>query len=255
VFNGIITEVSSVPIPGRWPNMDLKEYEAEIKLTDGLDVIQKLRPGLTAQVEILVDSRENILQVPMTAVLALADKQVAFVLTNKGEERRDLEVGLSNQGHVEIKEGVKVGELVILNARSQFPDKIAAIETELKEAKAKRDATEKVPTIPVRPAPSTAPSAGAPGGATAGGPPGGGRGPGGGGDRGAIFAGMDKNSDGKLAGDEISEQMQSRVADLDNDKDGAISKEEFMSAPRGNRGGGGGAPGGGGGRGGAPGGN
>ncbi len=253
VFQGVISDVSSVPIPGRWPNMDLKEYEAEIKLSDGTEVIKKLRPGLTAQVEILIDSRPDVVQVPLTAVLALGDRQVGFVLTDKGAERRDLTVGFKNQSHVEIKTGVTAGELIVTNPRSQLADQIGVIEAELNAEKAKLQETEKVPVIPAAPAPSTSPTAGAAGGPVAGGPPGaGGRGPGGGGagfDRGAFFTSMDKNGDGKLSGDEIDERMQSRVPEMDKDKDGAISKEEFLSAPR--RGPGGGGPGGGG----APGGN
>ena len=47
-----------------------------------------------------------------------------------------------------------------------------------------------------------------------------------------VFKRRDVNGDGKLEGSEISERMQSRVAELDKDGDGAISKEEFMAAPR-----------------------
>ncbi|MBT5125549.1 MAG: hypothetical protein HOM32_13215, partial [Planctomycetaceae bacterium] len=36
--------------------------------------------------------------------------------------------------------------------------------------------------------------------------------------------------DGLLSGSEISERMQSRVAEMDEDKDGAISKDEFVKA-------------------------
>ena len=44
-----------------------------------------------------------------------------------------------------------------------------------------------------------------------------------------LFKRRDVNGDGKLEGSEISERMQSRVAGLDKDGDGAISKEEFMA--------------------------
>jgi len=238
VFNGVIANVSSVPIPGRWPNMDLKEYETEIKLIDGPEIIQKLRPGLTAQVEVLVESREDVLQVPLQAVLAIADKQIAFVLTDKGEERRDLVVGQSNQSHVEIKEGVKPGELVIMNARTHFADKIAALEAELNLEKSKNASPGSLPKIPPKPVetpPTAAPSTD---GSVANAPEK--RGGGGGPDRGAAFTGMDKNQDGKLAGDEIDDRMKSRIADIDKDGDGAISKEEFVNAPRPKRGGTGG---------------
>ena len=63
-------------------------------------------------------------------------------------------------------------------------------------------------------------------------------------DRGAIFDRMDANKDGKLDGEEISERMAPRVAQIDTDKDGAVSREEFLNAPRPSRGNGGGRPGG-----------
>jgi DNA-directed RNA polymerase subunit M/transcription elongation factor TFIIS len=46
----------------------------------------------------------------------------------------------------------------------------------------------------------------------------------------AIFTERDKDKNGFLSDDEISERMQSRVEAMDEDKDGAISKEEFLKA-------------------------
>jgi len=83
---------------------------------------------------------------------------------------------------------------------------------------------------------------------------GGQRGGGGGGrsfDPEQIFADRDKDMDGLLSGDEISERMQSGLERTDENKDGAISKAEFlkaiaaMMASRQQRGGGGGGGGGG----------
>ena len=45
-----------------------------------------------------------------------------------------------------------------------------------------------------------------------------------------IFDDRDEDMDGLLSGDEISERMQSRVAEMDEDNDGAISKAEFLAA-------------------------
>ncbi len=221
-FKGVISYVSSVPMAGRWPNMDLKEYEAEIKLTDDAEIINKLRPGLTAQIEILVENRENVLQVPLQAVLAVADKQFAYVLTDRGADRRDVVLGPSNQSYVEIKSGVQAGELVVMNARSQFADQIAMLEAELNANKAKNTTIEVIPPAPTEPA-----------GPKPGGPGGDGR-P----DRGAIFTQLDKNSDGKLTVDEMSEGMKDRFPTMDKDSNGSVTKEEFLSAPRPPRGGG-----------------
>lgn len=238
VFNGVISDVSSVPLPGRFPNMDLKEYEVEIKLTDDPEVISMLRPGLTAQVEIMVDNRQNVLQIPLQAVLAVSNKQMAYVLTDKGVERRELEIGQSNQSHVEVKSGVEVGERVVMNARSQFAEEISVLETELNKNRAKDAPPVIIPPAPIEPA-----------GAKPNGPPGGGgqRGGSGGGagqDPAARFAQMDKNGDGKLTADEVDERMKDRIPAMDKDGDGAISKEEYLSAPRPPRTGGPDAPGG-----------
>ena len=82
------------------------------------------------------------------------------------------------------------------------------------------------------------------------------RGGGGGGrsfDPAQIFADRDKDMDGLLSGDEISERLQPRVEEIDEDEDGAISKDEFlkamaamMASRQQSRGGGGGGGGGGG---------
>jgi len=45
-----------------------------------------------------------------------------------------------------------------------------------------------------------------------------------------MFDERDKDMDGLLSGDEISDRMQSRLASMDEDEDGAISKEEFLAA-------------------------
>ena len=45
-----------------------------------------------------------------------------------------------------------------------------------------------------------------------------------------IFAERDKDRDGLLSGAEISERMRPRLAAMDDDEDGAISKDEFLKA-------------------------
>jgi hypothetical protein len=45
----------------------------------------------------------------------------------------------------------------------------------------------------------------------------------------AIFAQRDADSNGKIEGEEISERLKGRMEQLDSDKDGALSKEEFLA--------------------------
>ena len=56
---------------------------------------------------------------------------------------------------------------------------------------------------------------------------------------------MDKDGDGKVAGDEIQGPMKDNLESIDTDKDGSVSLDEFKVAMSKFRPGGGGAPGGG----------
>ena len=111
MFHGVLETVSSVPVPGSWPNTDLKEYEAGIRITDAQELVRQLKPGMTAEIRIIVDDRqEDVLQVPVQSVLSLASKFYTFVGKGSEIERRELKVGDANDEYMEILDGVAEGE-------------------------------------------------------------------------------------------------------------------------------------------------
>src|SRR5690606_19212559 len=130
-----------VAMTGSWPNFDLREYKTEITLTDSVEKISRLRPGLTAIVELLVDSRQDVLQVPIQSVVTVGMKNYLFVLEGSGVVRRQVKVGLNNASHMEIIEGIADGERVVQNPRHAFTDEINAMEAELEALKASEVAT------------------------------------------------------------------------------------------------------------------
>lgn len=241
VFHGTVATVSSVPTPGRWPNMDLKEYPITIRLTDKLEKISRLKPGLTAQIEIMVKQRFDVLQVPVQSVISIGEKRVTFVLGENGPERRDLTIGESSDTAVEIVEGLEVGELVVMNPRTHFADQIQALEAEVKAAEAKIEgeqaATQSAKKTSQADNKKTQPDQKKTQPAEKNVQPAGRRG--GGGDPTAFFNRMDKDGDGKLSADELSglpEQMRQGFSSLDENGDGSIDKAEFANRPQ--RGGG-----------------
>ncbi len=223
-YRGQVAHISSVPMSGSWPNYDLREYEVEINLTDAESKVRTLKPGLTAQVEVFVDSRDDVLQVPMQSVVGIVGKYYTWVLTSDGPQRRELKIGQSNDSNVEIMDGVAERESVILNPRTNFAEEIAELTTQLGAESTQNDADAAV--IPE--GASALPGAGGPSAAT--GSPDGQRKKRGGGDVGEMFAKLDADKDGKLSGDEIPAQMQSNLSDIDGDSDGAISKAELTKA-------------------------
>lgn len=241
IFKGEVDTVSSVPSSTGGFSRDVKEYDAAVRLLDSADKVNRLRPGLTASVEILVESRDDVLQVPVQAVLTVAARQFAFVVKDKKVERREVKVGATNDRTVEVFDGLQQGEVIVMNPRSQFSKELAELETQLVKEQAEAEAKALPPGGVVAPLPSGASPGMGPNGAPAGGPPGaGGPGPRGGRpseggapanfDPVARFKAMDANSDGKVTEDEVDERMKPRFAGMDTDGNGSISAEEWAAS-------------------------
>lgn len=231
-FRGVLDTVSAVPVPGSWPNTDLKEYEAAIRITDGNDMVRKLKPGMTAEIRIIVDDREeDVLQIPVQSALSVAGKYFTYVITNGKSERRELKVGDANDEYIEILDGVSAGESVVMNPRTHFSREINELEVRLLGEQ--EDGRERVQT-PDQPAAGEKPAGGGrPGGGKggAGGPGGAGGGPPGGGggmNPKALIDRLDANKDGVLTKDESD--MQGNFDKMDADNDGKVTLDELKAA-------------------------
>jgi multidrug efflux pump subunit AcrA (membrane-fusion protein) len=92
-------------------NPDLKVYPTTIRIDGEHDW---LRPGMSAEVEILVDSLEDVVYVPLQAVTYYDDQRVVYVKRGGRAERRVVEVGTFSEQFIEISSGLQQGEDVLL---------------------------------------------------------------------------------------------------------------------------------------------
>ena len=254
IFYGEVDAVASVPSSTSSFSRDIKEYEAVIKILDDPEKVNKLRPGLTATIEVLVQRRDDVLQIPVQAVVTVGTRQFAFVVSAGSVGRRTVTVGQTNERVIEIVSGLVEGEQVVMNPRSHFKKEIDELEAE--QAAQQSKASEENQSKAIDRLQNKAPAGGTPAGppATPGGNPAPGDSAGGrpkaapseGGrpafDPVARFKSLDKNGDGKIAKDEADERMLSRFDTMDGDGDGSISQDEWTSAMSKFRGGGGGGP-------------
>ena len=74
----------------------------------------KLRIGMTTQNVIYVESAENVLSVPVTAIKTNADGKYVEVLTKAGVVQKSIEIGVSDGLNTEVKKGVDEGDEVII---------------------------------------------------------------------------------------------------------------------------------------------
>jgi RND family efflux transporter MFP subunit len=74
----------------------------------------EIKPGMHADVEIAADIYKDRLLVPQEAVLVRGGRKLVFVVEEDLAKWRYIEVGLENEDYAEVLDGVKEGEMVII---------------------------------------------------------------------------------------------------------------------------------------------
>ena len=106
-----------------------RTVEIEAEFAD-LEAVGSLLPGTSADVEVIIERRGNVLKVPSTAV---ADGQRVLVVVDGVLEEREIVSGLGNWRMTEVAEGLSEGEIVVTLRRSAKLQ--PGVEVEIKETK------------------------------------------------------------------------------------------------------------------------
>lgn len=252
-YFGTVESIANQPEAGSFFSANVKEYATIVKI-DGEQ--ERIKPGMTAEAEILVAHLKDVVTLPVAAVVQQRGKYYCWVKTQKEPERRPLVLGLSNDEFVEVKDGVVPGEEVVLNPRAVVAEAREEDSQGQEEVDVEKRFGGPSPDISAEDGPpgSQGDRVGPPGRQGPGGPDGGreGRGsPGGGRGLGARGGGglmqMDQDGDGKVSRDEAPERMREFFDRIDGNGDGFIDAAEIGAMrDRSERGGGrpeGGPPG------------
>jgi HlyD family secretion protein len=96
------------------------EIEAEIENPDG----EKLLPGYSADVEIVLETRKNVLRVPAQTIIGGSR---VFVLDGNTLQERTIVIGIRSWEYAEVLSGLEAGEQVLLTVdREGVADGVAA---------------------------------------------------------------------------------------------------------------------------------
>jgi HlyD family secretion protein len=82
---------------------------------------ERLRPGLSAALDIIVERREDAVSIPLSAVVTRGDSHFIYISNDGKIEERKVVLGLSNEHSVFVQEGVREGERVIQSATALGP--------------------------------------------------------------------------------------------------------------------------------------
>lgn len=117
-MSGVINEVAN--IGEQQPNSDSKVFEVKITV---LDTDTTLRPSMTTSNEILVDSKESTLYLPLECLHAADSISFVFKVSPSGLVRQEVLSGLMNDNHVEILQGLDLKDKIFLS----FPSDTAGL--------------------------------------------------------------------------------------------------------------------------------
>jgi RND family efflux transporter MFP subunit len=238
VFNGTVKSVATTADAQSWFSTGVQVYTVMVAMEN---VMEGLKPGMTAEVEILAGTLSDAVCIPVQALVEREGQTYCFVKTPEKPtpEVRRVEIDGSNEKTVAIKKGLSEGETVVENLTAIIDEEELAeiAKADAEKRKAELPPAPKVAQSPPPPKAEANGPAGANGGSdaaagkTAGGP--------------SLLDRYDANKDGKITlADEVPEQQRSMLTRQDTNSDGVIDAAELAALrSRGRQGGGAGAAG------------
>jgi Ca2+-binding EF-hand superfamily protein len=138
VLQGVVSKVNKYPEATSWFNSEVKEFATYIKI---LNPPEAIRTGLTAEVEMLVNTMANQTMIPVQTLHE--DQEQAFCLIKRTYDPKNplhfkelggrhgdqgaefsveivlVEYAASNNKFLAITSGLKAGDMVVMNPRSE----------------------------------------------------------------------------------------------------------------------------------------
>jgi multidrug efflux pump subunit AcrA (membrane-fusion protein) len=106
-----VSTVASVTRPAGWWTGNVVKYDTIIELP----VEAGLKPGMSAEVEVVMAVHENVLTIPVAAVVENEQGDFCWVKTAERTIRRSLQLGDSNDVFIVVEAGLKEGDEVVLD--------------------------------------------------------------------------------------------------------------------------------------------
>lgn len=108
VFSGAITYV--------YPTLNAETRTVPVRV-EVANAGQLLKPGMFAQVELPVAGKGSVVTVPVSAVIDSGTRRIVLIQAGEGRfEPREVKLGARSDNYIEVTEGVKDGEAVVVAA-------------------------------------------------------------------------------------------------------------------------------------------
>ncbi|MDA1054851.1 MAG: HlyD family efflux transporter periplasmic adaptor subunit [Planctomycetota bacterium] len=112
--DGTVSSVASVTKPAGWWTGNQVKYDTLIAIPSE----EGLMPGMSAEVKVIIARYEDVLTIPVAAVVEADAGHFCWVKTAEGARQRSLVLGDSNGIFTVVKDGLREGDEVVLNPRA-----------------------------------------------------------------------------------------------------------------------------------------
>jgi HlyD family secretion protein len=111
VFDGAVKRIA----PMGWDQYNVTTFEVRVTIANREG---KLRVGMTANAEIIMEERKNVVLAPETSLVYEKDKSAWVQLlapgTKQGWRKVPVKIGISNGQRTQVTEGLKEGDKLVL---------------------------------------------------------------------------------------------------------------------------------------------
>jgi len=110
-LDGEVASVAPVTRPAGWWTGNVVKYDTIITLPS----IPGLKPGMSAEVEVIIDRHENVLTIPVTSLVETTQGAFCWIMTTEGAKRRSVQIGDTDDNFAVVETGLKQGDEVVLD--------------------------------------------------------------------------------------------------------------------------------------------
>ena len=113
MLKGKVKKIASIAgQQGRNMNAEVKKFTVDITIDSTLG--NTLKPGISAKAEVFIDERADVLYIPLQCVFIEEGVHYCYVMRDDGPVRVAVKPELSNDTYMQIVEGLREGDRVLL---------------------------------------------------------------------------------------------------------------------------------------------
>jgi multidrug resistance efflux pump len=208
-LTGYVTSIANQAEQNSFFGSGVKEYATYVRI-DGQQT--GLKPGMTAEVEILVDERKNVLTLPIQCIVEQAGRFYCWRTDDAQVVKTQIDLGAGDDRFIEVRQGLAEGDVVLQSPPERSEGDFASQRDAGQFGSGRRGGPKKEQDGDGAPTEAGGPSA-----------------DGGRGNLANVMA-LDKDGDKRLSRDEAPEPLKPHFDRLDADADGYLTAAELQAA-------------------------